>query len=87
MGSISDPIIDIFLYYYHLSALHCIDIVRRNSVLVTNGISRVKGFFVCLIDIKMEYSLLRLILAENYRKKIVCCLCTLIDGDAGLCLL
>ena len=35
--SIRNPIIDIFLYSYHLSALYCIDTVRRNSVLVTHG--------------------------------------------------
>lgn len=51
------------------------------------GFKGLRVFFVCLIEIKMEYSLLRLILAENYRKKVVCCLRTLIDGDAGLCLL
>ena len=35
--SIRNPIIDFFLYSHHLSALYCIDIVRRNSVLVTHG--------------------------------------------------
>ena len=37
MGSISNPIIDIFLYYHHLSAWYCIDIVGRNSILITHG--------------------------------------------------
>ena len=34
--SIRNPIIDFFLYSHHLSALYCIDIVMRNSVLVTH---------------------------------------------------
>ena len=34
--------IDIFLYSHHLPAWYCIDIVRRNSVLVTCGSERVK---------------------------------------------
>ena len=37
MGSISNPIIDIFLYSHHLSARYCIDVARRNSSLVTHG--------------------------------------------------
>ena len=40
--SISNPIIDIFLYSHHLSAWYCIDVARRNSVLVTHGSYRVK---------------------------------------------
>ena len=31
------PFIDIFLYSHYLSACYCIDIVRRNSVLVACG--------------------------------------------------
>ena len=31
------PKLVFFLYSYHLSGWHCIDIVRRNSVLVTHG--------------------------------------------------
>ena len=31
------PKLIFFLYSYHLSGWHCIDIVRRNSVLVTHG--------------------------------------------------
>ena len=34
--------IDILLYSHHLPAWYCIDIVRRNSVLVTHGSKRVK---------------------------------------------
>ena len=34
MGSTNHPQIDIFLYSHHLSGWYCIDIVRRNSVLV-----------------------------------------------------
>ena len=34
--------IDILLYSHHLPAYYCIDIVRRNSVLVTCGSERVK---------------------------------------------
>ena len=34
--SIRNSIIDFFLYSHHLSALYCIDIVMRNSVLVTH---------------------------------------------------
>ena len=36
-GSTTNPLIDIFLYSRHLSAGYCIDIVRRNSILVTDG--------------------------------------------------
>ena len=36
------PIIDIFIYCHHLSAWYCIDIVRRNTVLVIRGNQRVK---------------------------------------------
>ena len=35
--STDNPLIDIFLYSHHLSAWSCIDIKRRNSVLVTYG--------------------------------------------------
>ena len=35
--------IDILLYSHHLPAWYCIDIVRRNSVLVTYGGERVKN--------------------------------------------
>ena len=38
IGSITNPLIDIFLYSHHLSAWYCIDIVRRNSVLITHGV-------------------------------------------------
>ena len=38
-----NALIDIFIYSHHLSTLDCIDIVRRNSVLVTSGRERVKG--------------------------------------------
>ena len=34
---INNPLIDIFLYFHHLFAWYCIDVVRRNSVLVTHG--------------------------------------------------
>ena len=34
---LNNPLIDIFLYSHQLSAWYCIDIVRRNSVLVTHG--------------------------------------------------
>ena len=34
--------IDILLYSHHLPAWYCIDIVRRNSVLITCGSERVK---------------------------------------------
>ena len=36
-GSTNNPLTDIFLYSHHLSTWYCIDIVRRNSVLVTYG--------------------------------------------------
>ena len=33
-----NPLADIYIFYsHHLSARYCIDIVRRNSVLVTHG--------------------------------------------------
>ena len=38
------PIIDVFFYSHHLSSWYCIDIVRRNSVLVTDGSYRVNYF-------------------------------------------
>ena len=41
-GSSNNPLIGICIYSHHLSALYCIDIVRRNSVLVTYGGERVK---------------------------------------------
>ena len=34
---------DIFLYSHHLSSWYCVDIVRRNSILVTHGRWRVKS--------------------------------------------
>ena len=37
IGLANNPPIDIFLYSHHFSASYFIDIVRRNSVLVTNG--------------------------------------------------
>ena len=37
IGSTYNPLLDIFLYSHHVSAWYCIDIVRRNSVLVTHG--------------------------------------------------
>ena len=43
IGSSYVPLIYIFLYSHHFSAWYCIDIVRRNSVLVTHGSLRVKG--------------------------------------------
>ena len=36
------PYLIFFLYSHHLSACHCIDIVRRNSLLITHGSQRVK---------------------------------------------
>ena len=36
--------IDILIYSHHLPAWNCIDIVRRNSVLVTCGSERVNEF-------------------------------------------
>ena len=43
--SISYSIIDIFPHSHHLSVWYCIDIVRRNSVLVTHESQRVKSSF------------------------------------------
>ena len=37
IGSSCIPIIYIFLYSHHFSAWYCVDIVRRNSILVTHG--------------------------------------------------
>ena len=42
-GSTNHALIDIFLYSHHLSVWYCIDIVRRNSLLVTHGSERVKS--------------------------------------------
>ena len=39
--STGNPLIDIFLYSHHLYGLYCIDIVRRNYVLLTSGSYRV----------------------------------------------
>ena len=35
------PLVDDFCYSHHLSACHCIDIVKRNSMLITPGSKRV----------------------------------------------
>ena len=43
IGSISKPIIDIFLYSHHLSARYCTDIVRRYSALVTHSSLKIKS--------------------------------------------
>ena len=61
VGSTNNPSIDSPLYSYHLRARSCIDIVMRNSVLVTHGHSYVKPntlkvsfswysrmFFICM---------------------------------------
>ena len=45
-GSINNPQIDIFLYSHHLPAWYCVDIVRRNSVLVTHKSERVKANYL-----------------------------------------
>ena len=39
--SYDNPLTDIFLFTRHLSTWDCVDIVRRNSVLVTAGSERV----------------------------------------------
>ena len=39
IGSTNNPLIDILLYSRHFYAWYCIDIVRRNSLLVTHGSS------------------------------------------------
>ena len=44
--SIISPIIDIFPYSHHMSAWYCIDIVRRNSILVTHGSQRVNSVYL-----------------------------------------
>ena len=41
IGSNINPLIDVLLYSHHLSPWYCIDIVRRNSVLVIPGSERV----------------------------------------------
>ena len=43
VGSTNNPVIDIFLHSHHLTGWYCIDIVRRNSVLVTCKSERVKA--------------------------------------------
>ena len=45
----TNPMIDILLYSHHLPAWYCIDIVRRNSVLVTCGSERVKIVWCVLV--------------------------------------
>ena len=48
---INYPMVDIVLYSHHLPAWYCIDIVRRNSVLVTCGSERVKeSYWVKLLE-------------------------------------
>ena len=44
IGSTNNPPIDVFLYSHHYYAWYCIDIVRRNSLLVTHGRKRLKAF-------------------------------------------
>ena len=41
IGSINNPLIYIFLYSHDLPAWYCINIVKRNSVLVSYGSNRV----------------------------------------------
>ena len=61
--------IDIFLYSHHLSALQCIDIERRKSVLVT---PRVKGLITsCQFAIKT--SLMKIATDSAYLSKFVAC--------------
>ena len=43
VGSTNNPVIDIFLHSHHLTGWYCIDIVRRNSVLVTCKSERVNA--------------------------------------------
>ena len=45
----TNPMIDILLYSHHLPAWYCIDIVRRNSVLITCGSERVKIVWCVLV--------------------------------------
>ena len=45
-GSTNHALIDIFLYSHHLFACCCIDIIRRNSVLVTHKSSRVNTIII-----------------------------------------
>ena len=52
IGSTDNPSIDICLYSHHLSAWYCIDIVRRNSVLVNHG--RVKLIMVIFLSYLQE---------------------------------
>ena len=54
IGSIENPLIDIFRYSHHLSAWHCIEIVRRNTVLV---IHRSKSLQVMDYNIHMKFQL------------------------------
>ena len=51
IGSTNNPQINIFLYSHHFSAQYCIDIVRRNSVLVTDGSERVNHSQNCFEQI------------------------------------
>ena len=51
IGSTNNPLIDILLYSHHFYAWYCIDIVRRNSVLITDGSERVKYCEVVLQDL------------------------------------
>ena len=65
-------LVDVFLYSHHLSALYCMDIVRRNYVLVTRGSGRVNGcldnFFFPLIKLFLT-ELVDMILAGTPRKR------------------
>ena len=42
LDQLENPLIDIFVYSYHLSAWFCIDFVTRYSVLVTHGAQGLK---------------------------------------------
>ena len=37
VGSTNNPLMDVFLYSHHLTAWHCVDTVKRNSLLVSHG--------------------------------------------------
>ena len=48
LDQLENPLIDIFVYSYHLSAWFCIDFVKRYSVLVTHGAQGLKQSLVLI---------------------------------------
>ena len=54
--STNNPLIDIFLYFHHLSAWYNVDIIWKSYVLVTHGTVRVYIFFLQFNEINLQFN-------------------------------